>query len=190
MDTTDNILNPTRGFVVAGGLESSFRALFSDVNYFKGTVELRGYKRLLRMILASRLTVGVIQPFGSTGTFDIPIFKRFFAGGSTSMRGFPFQKLGPLSQGGDPLGGNSLLVGSFEARFPLYGEFGGVVFLDYGNVYTDEWEYDLSRLKYAPGVGLRYDTIIGPIRFDVGYALNPEPGIRRVQFFISIGQAF
>ena len=190
MDTTDNILNPTRGFVVAGGLESSFRALFSDVNYFKGTIELRGYKRLLRMILASRLTVGVIQPFGSTGTFDIPIFKRFFAGGSTSMRGFPFQKLGPLSRGGDPLGGNSLLVGSFEARFPLYGEFGGVVFLDYGNVYTDEWEYDLSRLKYAPGVGLRYDTIIGPIRLDVGYALNPEPGIRRVQFFISIGQAF
>ncbi|MGE3523094.1 MAG: BamA/TamA family outer membrane protein, partial [Candidatus Dadabacteria bacterium] len=111
MDTTDNILNPTRGFVIAGGLESSFRALFSDVNYFKGTVELRGYKRLLRMILASRLTVGVIQPFGSTGTFDIPIFKRFFAGGSTSMRGFPFQKLGPLSDGGDPLGGNSLLVG-------------------------------------------------------------------------------
>lgn len=190
MDTTDNILNPTRGFVVAGGLESSFRALFSDVNYFKGTVELRGYKRLMRIILASRITVGVIQPFGSTGTFDIPIFKRFFAGGSTSMRGFPFQKLGPLSQGGDPLGGNSLLVGSFEARFPLYGGFGGVVFLDYGNVYSDEWEYDLSRLKYAPGVGLRYDTIIGPIRFDVGYALNPEPGIRRVQFFISIGQAF
>lgn len=190
MDTTDNILNPTRGFVAAAGLESSFRALYSDVNYFKGTVELRGYKKLMGVILAKRITVGVIQPFGSTGTFDIPIFKRFFAGGSTSMRGFPFQKLGPLSQGGDPLGGNSLLVGSFEVRFPIYGEFGGVVFFDYGNVYPDEWEFDLSRLKYAPGVGLRYDTIIGPVRFDVGYALNPEPGIRRVQFFISIGQAF
>ncbi len=190
VDTTDNILNPTRGFVVASGLESSFRALFSDVNYFKGTIELRGYKQLMKIVFASRITVGVIQPFGSTGTFDIPIFKRFFAGGSTSMRGFPFQKLGPLSQNGDPLGGNSLLVGSFEGRFPIYGEIGGVVFLDYGNVYPDEWEFDLSRLKYAPGVGLRYDTIIGPIRFDVGYALNPEPGIRRVQFFISIGQAF
>jgi len=189
-DSTDNILNPTRGFVVSTGLESSFRALLSDVNYFKGTVELRGYKRLYKMILAKRITVGVIQPFGSTGTFDIPIFKRFFAGGSTSMRGFPFQKLGPLSDGGDPLGGNSLLVGSFEVRYPIYGNFGGVVFFDYGNVFADEWSFPLGDIKYAPGVGLRYDTIIGPVRFDVGYALNPEPGIRRVQFFISIGQAF
>ncbi len=189
-DNTDNILNPTRGFVVSTGLESSFRALLSDVNYFKGTVELRGYKKLYRMVLAKRITMGVIQPFGSTGTFDIPIFKRFFAGGSTSMRGFPFQKLGPLSDGGDPLGGNSLLVGSFEVRYPIYGEFGGVVFFDYGNVYASEWSFPLGDIKYAPGVGLRYDTIIGPVRFDVGYALNPEPGIRRVQFFISIGQAF
>ncbi len=190
MDTTDNILNPTRGFVVSTGLESSFRAMLSDVNYLKGTLELRGYKRLYRMVFAKKITVGVIQPFGSTGTFDIPIFKRFFAGGSTSMRGFPFQKLGPLSEGKDPLGGNSLLVGSFEVRYPIYGDFGGVVFFDYGNVFADEWSFPLGDIKYAPGVGLRYDTIIGPVRFDVGYALNPEPGIRRVQFFISIGQAF
>lgn len=189
-DTTDSILNPTRGFVVSTGLESSFRAMLSDVNYLKGTLELRGYKKLYRMVLAKKITIGVIQPFGSTGTFDIPIFKRFFAGGSTSMRGFPFQKLGPLSEGKDPLGGNSLLVGSFEVRYPIYGDFGGVVFFDYGNVFADEWSFPLGDIKYAPGVGLRYDTIIGPVRFDVGYALNPEPGIRRVQFFISIGQAF
>jgi len=106
------------------------------------------------------------------------------------MRGFPFQKLGPLDDSNDPLGGNSLLVGSFEVRYPIYGDFGGVTFLDYGNVYTEEWSFDLADIRYAPGVGLRYDTLIGPVRFDVGYALNPEPGIRRIQFFISIGQAF
>jgi len=189
-DTTDNILNPTRGTVISTGLESSFRALASDVNYLKGTIELRGYKKFYDIVFAKRLTTGVIQPFGETGTFDVPIFKRFFAGGSTSMRGFPFQKLGPLDNNNDPLGGNTLLVGSFEVRYPLYGDFGGVTFLDYGNVYSKEWNYDLGDIKYAPGVGVRYDTIIGPIRFDVGYALNPEPGIRRVQFFISIGQAF
>ncbi len=189
-DTTDSILNPTRGTVVSTGLESSFTALASDVNYLKGTIELRGYKKYRSIVFANKLTTGVIQPFGDTGTFDVPIFKRFFAGGSTSMRGFPFQKLGPLDQNNDPLGGNTLLVGSFELRYPLYGNFGAVTFFDYGNVYSREWDYDLGDLKYAPGAGLRYDTIIGPIRFDVGYALNPEPGIRRVQFFISIGQAF
>lgn len=189
-DTTDNVLNPTRGTVISTGLESSFRALGSDVNYLKGTVELRGYKKYRNIVFAKKFTIGVIQPFGETQTLDVPIFKRFFAGGSTSMRGFPFQKLGPLDDNNDPLGGNSLLVGSFEVRYPIYGDFGGVAFFDYGNVYTEEWSYDLSRLKYAPGLGLRYDTIIGPVRFDVGYALNPEPGIRRIQFFISIGQAF
>ena len=189
-DTTDNLLNPTRGTVVSTGLESSFRALASDVNYLKGTIELRGYKKFYSTVFASRFTIGVIQPFGETGTFDIPIFKRFFAGGSTSMRGFPFQKLGPRDENGDPLGGNSLLVGSFELRYPIYGDFGGVTFFDYGNVYAEEWDFRLGDIKYAPGLGLRYDTIIGPIRFDVGYALNRERGIRRVQFFISIGQAF
>lgn len=189
-DTTDSILNPTRGTVISSGLESSFRALASDVNYLKGTIELRGYKKYRNIVFAKKLTTGVIQPFGETGTFDVPIFKRFFAGGSTSMRGFPFQKLGPLDRNNDPLGGNTLFVGSFELRYPLYGDFGAVTFFDYGNVYSREWDYDLGDLKYAPGAGLRYDTIIGPIRFDVGYALNPEPGIRRVQFFISIGQAF
>jgi len=189
-DTTDNVLNPTRGTVVSTGLESSFTALGSDVNYLKGTIELRGYKKYRNIVFAKKFTIGVIQPFGSTQTLDVPIFKRFFAGGSTSMRGFPFQKLGPLDDNNDPLGGNSLLVGSFEVRYPIYGDFGGVTFLDYGNVYTEEWSFDLTDIKYAPGVGLRYDTLIGPVRFDVGYALNPEPGIRRIQFFISIGQAF
>ena len=189
-DTTDNVLNPTRGTVVSTGLESSFKAFGSDVNYLKGTIELRGYTKYRDFVFAKKFTIGVIQPFGSTQTLDIPIFKRFFAGGSTSMRGFPFQKLGPLDNNNDPLGGNSLLVGSFEVRYPIYGDFGGVAFLDYGNVYTDEWSFPLQDLKYAPGLGLRYDTIIGPVRFDVGYALNPEPGIRRIQFFISIGQAF
>jgi len=189
-DTTDNILNPTRGTVVATGLESSFTAFGSDVNYLKGTIELRGYKKYRDIVFAKKFTIGVIQPFGSTETLDIPIFKRFFAGGSTIMRGFPFQKLGPLDRNNDPLGGNSLLVGSFEVRYPIYGDFGGVAFLDYGNVYTDEWSFPLQDIKYAPGVGLRYDTIIGPVRFDVAYALNPEPGIRRIQFWISIGQAF
>ena len=187
---TDNPLNPTRGTSLSVGLESSFRALASDVNYLKGIIDLRGYRTFSDIVFAKRLSLGVIQPFGSTGTFDVPVFKRFFAGGSTSMRGFPFQQLGPLARNDDPLGGNTLLIGSFEARYPIYKSLGGVVFFDYGNVFARQWNFKLDELKYAPGAGLRYNTIIGPVRFDVGYALNPEPGIRRIQFWISIGQAF
>jgi len=151
---------------------------------------LRGFKALSNVVFAKRISIGVIQPFGSTETLDIPIFKRFFAGGSNSMRGFPFQKLGPLNRKDEPLGGNSLLIASFETRFPLYKDLGGVIFFDYGNVYTKQWDFGFGDIKYAPGIGLRYNTLIGPIRFDVGYALNPEPGINRFQYWISIGQAF
>ncbi len=189
-NTTDSILNPSRGTVVSSSLESSFRALASEVNYLKGTLELRRYKKLRRLVLAKRLSVGVIQPFGSTSTFDVPIFKRFFAGGSSSMRGFSFQKLGALDEDGDPLGGNSLLTGSLELRFPLRGSFSGVAFFDYGNVYQKGWELPLDQLKYAPGLGLRYNTRIGPLGFDVGYALNSGSETRNFRFFLSIGQAF
>ncbi|MGH7902424.1 MAG: outer membrane protein assembly factor BamA [Thermodesulfobacteriota bacterium] len=188
--TTDSILNPTSGTSISLGLESSSKAIGSDVNYVKGIIDLRGFKALSNVVFAKRISIGVIQPFGSTETLDIPIFKRFFAGGSNSMRGFPFQKLGPLNRKDEPLGGNSLLIGSFETRFPLYKNLGGVIFFDYGNVYTKQWDFRFGDIKYAPGIGLRYNTLIGPIRFDVGYALNPEPGINRFQYWISIGQAF
>ncbi len=189
-NTTDNILNPKRGTLATATVESSFRTLGSDVNYLKAFVELRGYKEISRIVLAKRFSLGVIKPFGNSNTFDVPIFKRFFAGGSTTMRGFPFQELGPLDENEDPVGGNSLLLGSFEFRFPIYKDFGGVAFLDYGNVYPKEFDFKLDEIKYAVGTGLRYNTLIGPLRLDFGYALNPEPGIGRFQFFVSIGQAF
>ena len=189
-NTTDSILNPTRGTLLTTNLETSFKTLGSDVNYLKGFAEARGYKKISKLVLAKRLGIGFIEPFGTTRRFDIPLFKRFFAGGSTSMRGFPFQKLGPLDENNEPVGGNSILLGSFELRFPIYRNFGGVAFLDYGNVFPKEFDIRLDKLKYAVGTGLRYNTLIGPLRIDIGYALNPEPGIGRFQFFLSIGQAF
>ncbi|NIS08618.1 MAG: BamA/TamA family outer membrane protein, partial [Candidatus Dadabacteria bacterium] len=115
---------------------------------------------------------------------------RFFTGGSTTMRGFPFQELGPLDGSGDPVGGNTLLLGNLEARYPIYKKLGGVVFLDYGNVFPDEFDFKIDDIKYAVGTGLRFDTIVGPLRVDFGYTLNPEPNIDRFQFFLSIGHAF
>ena len=52
-----------------------------------------------------------------------------------------------------------------------------MLFLDAGNVWADAWTIDLGDLRYAVGPGLRYQTPIGPIRFDVGYQLNPIPGL-------------
>jgi outer membrane protein assembly complex protein YaeT len=188
--TVDNVLNPKNGTSLSFNLESSLSFLGSDENFIKGVFEFKGYKEMKGVVFAKRLDVGIIQPFSDTSTLEVPIFKRFFTGGSTTMRGFPFQELGPLDTNGDPVGGNTLLLGNLEARYPIYKKLGGVVFFDYGNVFADEYDFKLDDIKYAIGTGLRFNTIIGPLRVDFGYTLNPEPNIDRFQFFLSIGHAF
>jgi len=187
---TDNVLNPSNGIVSLLDVEASLEQLGSDVDYFKTVFEIRGYKKFGDIVFAKRFKIGIIDAFGGTGDFDVPIFKRFFAGGSASMRGYPFQKLGPLNDQGDPLGGSSLLVGNLEARFPLFKDLGGVAFMDYGNVFSKSYDIKLNDLKYAAGIGFRYNTLVGPVRLDLGYALNPDDNFKRYQIFISVGQAF
>lgn len=188
--STDDVLNPKNGTSYSLNLESSLGFLGSDENFIKGVFEFKVYKELKGIVFAKRIAVGIIQPFSDTDTLDVPIFERFFAGGSTTMRGFPFQELGPLDDAGDPVGGNTLLLGNLEARYPIYKKLGGVVFLDYGNVFPDEFDFNIDDIKYAVGTGLRFDTIVGPLRVDFAYTLNPEPNIDRFQFFLSIGHAF
>ena len=128
---------------------------------------------------------------------DVPFGKRYFLGGSTSLRGWGIYEVGPLA-GGLPVGGNSLVSFSSEMRAPLPGKLGAVLFLDGGNVWADSFGMNLRDLHYAVGPGLRYQTPIGPLRFDVGYQLNPEPGLlvngqpqqRRWRMHFSVGQAF
>ena len=94
------------------------------------------------------------------------------------MRGYPYQKLGPLDVNGNPIGGYSLLEGDVEYRFPLPWpeSMEGVVFFDFGNVFENHSEPVSKGLRYTSGGGLRYLTPVGPVRFDFGYELNPPKG--------------
>ncbi len=192
-DLTDSLINPTEGLRLFALLEKSIPRMASDrINYLKSLIELRYYENLSGIVMGKRITVGNISTLGDTDQFDIPIFRRFFAGGSASMRGYSFQELSPLNSRGDPLGGNSMIVGNFEARFKLFHKLGAVAFFDYGNVYSESFDFSAFDLKYAAGTGLRYDTVVGPIRADFGYLLNPddEEEDQRFKIFVSIGQAF
>jgi len=99
---------------------------------------------------------------------------------------------------GLPIGGDSMLAFSAELRAMLSGNFGGVLFVDAGNVWADPWAFERGELRYAIGPGFRYQTPVGARRIDVGYQLNPIPGLlvngnaqtRRIRFHFSIGQAF
>jgi outer membrane protein assembly complex protein YaeT len=189
----DDILNPKSGFQILPNLEWASVALGSEVDFVKMSLEGRGYLPLKDYgILAGKLAWGTI--YNLENTTSIPIFKRFFAGGSNSVRGYPYQRLGPLDSDGDPIGGLTLLEGSVEARFPVpfYKSLEGVVFFDFGNVYEESFSAFQAGLRYTSGCGVRYMTPVGPIRFDFGYELNPpdQDFFHPYQFYFSIGQAF
>jgi outer membrane translocation and assembly module TamA len=195
--TADNVLNAHRGYQVAFHAEQAGRFVPGTFNYTAISADGRHYLPLGdNLTIASRLQLGNIRP-GSNAATNVPFSKRFFLGGATSVRGWGRYEISPLT-GGLPYGGNSMVAWSEEVRASLYGKLGGVLFLDAGNVWADSWGIRLGDLRYAVGPGLRYQTPIGPIRFDVGYQLNPIPGLlvngseqtRRWRLHFSIGQAY
>ncbi len=144
---------------------------------------------------ANRARSGTLA--GSDGAL-IPFYKRYFVGGSSSVRGWGRYQVSPLSPAGLPIGGRTMMEVSTEARFGIRGKLSGVVFVDGGNVWREPWDVQLSDLRWAVGPGLRYDTPIGPMRVDLGVQLNPIDGLviegnpekRKWRVHFSIGQAF
>jgi outer membrane protein assembly complex protein YaeT len=197
-NTTDNTLNAHRGYQVAVHAEDAGRLLPGTFQYYAVSGDGRHYLPVGdRIVLASRLQFGNIHPVGGDPK-KVPFSKKYFLGGATSIRGWGRYEVSPLSGSGLPIGGNSMLAFSEELRATLRGRLGGVLFFDAGNVWPNASDVKLSELRYAVGPGLRYETPIGPIRFDVGYQLNPIPDLlingslqtRRYRLHFSIGQAF
>ena len=121
---------------------------------------------------------------------NIPPPLRFYCGGGGSVRGYAYQAIGPENRWGDPEGGRSFQAVNLEARFRVTKEIGIVPFLDGGMVYSDEIPDFADDLQWAVGLGLRYYTSIGPVRFDVAVPLDKKGDDKGYQFYISIGQAF
>lgn len=196
-NTTDSLLNATSGYVLTGHVEQAGRLMWGSYNFWSATAEARHFLTLRRRVtVANRLRIGSIVPTANDEA-NVPFYRRFFLGGSSSIRGWGRFDVSPLSEG-FPIGGLSMLEGSAETRFQLKGKFGAVAFFDFGNVWREAKNFDLGDLRFAVGPGLRYQTPIGPARLDVGYQLNPiegllidgEPQKRRIRIHFSVGQAF
>ena len=185
-DGSDDLLNPTQGFRLSGRLSPEFSLQSGTHAYVKMQIDSSAYQPVgSRVVLAGRVRFGAIE---GVARDSIAPSRRFYAGGGGSVRGFGYQKIGPVDQNGDPLGGRALTEFSAEARI-RFGNFGVVPFLDAGNLYSSSLP-KLTGLRYGTGLGVRYYSSFGPIRVDVGTPLNRRPGESRVAVYVSLGQAF
>lgn len=188
-DYRDNLVDPKRGSFHTLSVDVAGPYLGSEANFVKSRLETRWFFELpLQTTLALAGRIGLAGPYGDSDS--LPSSERFYAGGSATIRGYPQDKVGPLDGNGNPLGGNALLIGNVEWRFPIWRWLGGVAFLDTGVVAPNVGSLNLSSFKTGVGGGLRIMTPVGPIRFDAGYAVNPIPGSDRWQLYFAIGQAF
>jgi outer membrane protein insertion porin family len=184
-DNSAPLFNPHRGYFNTNTFTLSGLGFGSKTRYTKLLIDVRRYQPLSALVLAIRTKLGGIRTFGSESF--VPVEERFYSGGSSSVRGWARSELGP-HVAGLPIGGLSLLEGSVEIRYPVVGLLSGVVFGDFGNVWTESYKYKLSDLHYAAGLGIRLATPIGPIRMDVARPVSDVE--KKIQFHVSVGQAF
>lgn len=213
-DIRDNPLDARHGIYAELRMREAGAYAGSEFSFVTMTPELRGY-----LPVTEQLTLAARVRYGRLISGDgLPITERYFSGGASNHRGFPQRRLSPSdpdrptrTRAGDPnqavaVGGEALLEASAEARLDLFHlreQWVGVVaFTDAGRV-TTRPEYldplDLAELFWAAGAGLRYNTPVGPLRFDLGYRLNRYGELElvsddtvwdRVAFHLSIGEAF
>jgi outer membrane protein assembly factor BamA len=188
-NTTADLLDPREGSVVNLTIEQAGGPWQGAYSFYTAVVDAKKYVPLPgRRTLAGRFRIGTGDGFGQSR--DLPLFRRFFAGGINSTRGYDRSLAGPLNDNDTPVGGRSLLEASVELRTPIYGPLGGVVFFDVGEVRRKPASYTLGDLMFGAGIGVRYHTIVGPLRVDLGFPFEPPPGQPSWQVHFSIGQAF
>ncbi len=188
LDRSDDPLDPTRGWRANARAEPALATGDEDTQFFTLTGELTGYQPLWkedRLVAAGRIRSGFVY---GADIDALPVSRRFFAGGGGSARGFEFQSVGP-EEDGSPTGGRGLLEISGELRWRGDGQLGYVAFVDAANVSRNQ-SPNLGDLRYSAGFGVRYRTVVGPIRFDIATPLDRQSGEDPIQIYVSIGQAF
>ncbi len=194
-DTRDSIFFPTEGYLRRVSLEAAVPG--SDLEYYK--VDLRGswYKSLTkgkRTVLKLDGEIGYGDGYGDLET--LPFFKNYYAGGPSSVRGFDSRSLGPKDSGTTPeaIGGSKRVTASVELLFPVPGGESNDkrlgLFVDAGQVYGDEEDFDLGEVRVSAGLSFNWFSPIGPLSISYGVPLNEEDGDDVENFQLSLGALF
>jgi translocation and assembly module TamA len=197
IDASNDLINPTKGGRLTAQVTPYFGKSGQDRRLMISAARGSYYLRLLKgdaIVIAGWAHGGTIA---ASSIDNIAPNKRFFAGGANSVRAYGYKLLGPLDADRVPLGGRSILEYGLEGRFHVTDTIGFVVFAEAGSV-ASKAAPDISNQTrlWGIGVGARYYTSIGPIRFDVATPMKRRRSITGknidagYQFYLSVGQAF
>lgn len=188
-DFSDDLLNPTTGGRLRVNAAPFFDTFGTSDPFFKSYAKYSHYFPISDkpdFVLATQIGLGSIV---GSSLLTLPADERFYAGGGGSIRGYTYQTVSPLI-GDDPIGGSSILEMSVEFRFRVTETLGFVTFIDGGNAFESEYPDFSNDIQWGAGVGFRYYTGIGPIRFDIAMPLNKRDIDDPFQLYVSLGQAF
>ena len=186
-DSRDNIFEPTRGS--RNSVELAYAGLGGDTQFYRVVAESSWFVPLpvFNLVWAVRGLAGVVQGYGGQ---EVPIFERFFLGGATTLRGQGTREVGPKDAAGEVIGGTSELLFSTELLIPIFERFRVAMFFDAGNAYGFGTDFDPTDVRLGAGVGVRFFSPLGPLRLDLGYNLDREPGEDEFQVHFTVGAPF
>lgn len=191
-DKRDVANNPTTGFYL-DATAKPFAGFGTTGSGLRATVDGRAFRSLGapgRFVMAARVQAGAVL---GSALLETPRGDLFFSGGGGTVRGQPYRSLGiAVTRGSGPeflIGGRYFLAGSLELRAKVSDRIGVVGFVDWGSIGLDGFSGASASSHAGAGLGLRYDTGLGPIRFDVAAPISGATG-DGVQIYVGLGQSF
>ena len=189
IDRRDNAFDTENGYYANLAITP-----FLGLNDTKNGVRVVGDGRIYRSFGQDNgVTLALRGQFGSVigaSAGTVPASYLFFSGGGGTVRGQPYQSLAVDLGGGNEIGGTSFFGAQLEARVDVTDTIGLVGFYDTGFVGADELPFDNGDWHSGAGIGVRYNTGIGPIRLDLATPTSGDDAGERLEVYIGIGQAF
>ena len=192
LDRRDDPTNANEGYYV----DLSATPFISTDGEIAGTRVYGDVRGFLTVGEAERLTFAGRGQVGSVMGADLteaPADFLFYSGGGGTVRGQPYRALGVETLQGMDLvttGGTSFLGAQLEARYLIHDNIALVGFYDIGHVGETSTPTEGGDWHAGTGLGVRYNTGIGPIRLDLGTPASGDDAFGAVQVYIGIGQAF
>lgn len=198
-DRRDNRVTPKKGTFTSASFTYGDEWLGTDSPFTKTSFDNRFYVPLpWKMVFRSRQVVAYVNSLSSD---PVQLTNRYYMGGPDTLRGYNWQSVGPTisvpraAKGQDSnfsFGGDKEILVNLEVEVPIYAPAGlyAVTFLDSGNAFGETEDYSLTALRYDYGFGLRWQSPIGPLRFEWGFPIDRRAGEDSAVFNFMIGPNF